>query len=173
MDAEFAKLRDSAARAAEALKTLESLYRDGVVAAPESGLVGTVRVARGEGVKEGQRLAEIFHGPRFVLAYVPVGALYGVAPDDEVVLRFGFRTLEGRIESRLPVAYRLPDEFQRQFQTLERRQLIRVGITDDAVPPLFTEVEVTRPGAIRALLARAANFIVGAPRAALADHAGP
>ncbi len=171
VEAEFAKFQQIAQRAQRALTEIEAVYGDGVLRAAESGLVGNVMVAPGEGVKQGQSLMEVFHGPLHVLAYVPVGALYDVAPGDEVVIRFGFQTLAGQVEARQPLAYRLPQEFQRQFRTVERKQLVRVRLSDDVVPPLFTEVEVTWPGSIRAVLVDTASIFVNGMAAVRAEFA--
>lgn len=159
LDDELSTLRSSVARAREALENIENLYNQGVLRATAGGIVGTVLTNQGEGFKKGQRLIELFDGPRYVLAYVPVGALYNVEAGDEVVVRYGFHTVPGRIDVRLPLAYRLPQEFQRAFQTVERQQIVRISIHGDLVPPLFTEVEVTWPWSIRAMFARAANSV--------------
>ena len=161
VEADVAKFKQIAARARRTLEEIEAVYDGGVLRTAEAGLVGNVLVAPGEGVKQGQSLVEVFHGPRYVLAYVPVGALYDVSPGDRVVIRVGFHTLDGLIEGRQPLAHRLPDEFQRSFRTVDRMQLVRVRMTGDGEPPpLFTEVEITWPTSIRAILADIASFVV-------------
>lgn len=158
VDADVAALQRSVARARGALGAVEDLYAQGIMIAPVDGIIGTITVSPGEGVVEGQGILEIFHGPSYVLAYVPLGALYDVEPQDEVVLRYGFKTVRGRIEARLPLAYRLPQEFQRVFQTIERQQLVRIALIDEeAPPPLFTEVEVTWPWSLRVAFAEFAD----------------
>ena len=167
VEAEVKRFRNIAEHARRALAELEAVYDGGVLRAVESGLVGNVLVAPGDGVATGQRMAEVFHGPHYILAYVPVGALYRVEPEDEVAIRVGFHTLSGRIEGRRPLAHRLPQEFQRQFRTVERMQLVRIRLTEGVAPPLFTEVEVTWPNSLRAVFASAANSLVASSRDAL------
>ncbi len=150
VDGELARLSQAVARAQETLDALEDAYAEGVLTSSVDGVVGSITVSPGEGVKEGQRLMDLFHGPYYVLAYVPAGALYEIEPDDKVVLRYGLRTVAGRVEERLPLAYRLPQEFQQAFQTVERQQLVRITLdVDEDPPPLFTEVEVTRSLSVR------------------------
>jgi biotin carboxyl carrier protein len=171
VDAEVSHVRAAAERARSALADVESLYNQGVLVAPAEGIVGIVSVARGQGVAEGERVMEIFHGEQYVLAYLPVGALYRTNPEDEVVLRYGFQTVPGRIDLRLPLAYRLPQEFQRSFQTADRQQLVRIRIDGEPRPPLFTKVEVTWPWSVRANLADAARNLGAVVRAAHAEVA--
>jgi len=172
--AEYEKARKSVVLARHAMNELTSLYDGGLLSSSLPGLVGTVLISPGKGVKQGEPLVEIFHGPRYVLAYVPVGTLYDVDAGDEIVMRFGFKTIPGRVEARLPLAYRLPREFQRQFRTAERKQLVRVRVLGDIVPPLFTEVEVTwrnSPRAVFANWAIAAKALIGSARHYLERHA--
>lgn len=167
VSAEYDNVRKSVVLARRALDELTSLYDAGLLSSPSPGLVGTVLMSPGKGVKQGEPLVEIFHGRRYVLAYIPVGALYDVEPGDEIVMRFGFQTVPGRVEVRLPLAYRLPQEFQRQFRTVERKQLVRIRILGDIIPPLFTAVEVTwrnSPRAVFADWASAAVAVTGTAR---------
>lgn len=73
-------------------------------------------------------------------------------------MRYGFETVPGRIDTPLPMAYQLPKEFQRAFQTVERRRLVRIFIDGNVAPPLFTEVEVTWPSSMNVFLAKAVNY---------------
>jgi multidrug resistance efflux pump len=173
VDRELMKFAISADRLRTALDNLESLYEGGIVRARRGGIIGTVSVAQGQGVKEGQRIAEIYHGDNYVLAYVPVGALYDVVPGDAVVVRYGFQTLRGRIDRLLPLAYRLPREFQRAFRTVDREQLVRINMEGDRPPPLFTEVTITWPWSVRALMADAVSYMATRLRAVVAAATAP
>ena len=161
VDRELIALNSNHERFKHSLEKLETLYNRGVMTAVEEGIVGKILVEDGEGFSKGQRLIEIFNGPRYVLAYVPVGALYDVKSGENVVLRYGFTTLPGRIEAPLPMAYQLPKEFQRAFQTVERRRLVRISLDGNHTPPLFTEVEVTWPSSIRVIFAKVISFASG------------
>lgn len=156
LGAELAQARAAVERARSALNEVRWLYNDGVIRAQRGGIVGTVHVEPGEGVKKGERLAEVFHGPRYVLAYVPTGALYDVRAGQHVVLRTGFRTLPGTVSETVQLAPRLPSEFQRTFGTVDRKQLVRIRIAETETKlPLFTTVTVTSPNAVRPIAIRA------------------
>jgi len=152
---ELRHTRNAAERVRTALREMRTIYSGGRVEAPRTGLVGRIDVKPGSGIQPGDRVAEIFHGERYVLAYVPTGAIYDVRPGDKVALRYGFRLMQGRIDALLPLAHRLPSEFQRAFQTAERKQLVRIRIAEDGrVPPLFTKVAVTWRSSGRVLAIR-------------------
>ena len=153
LDAELVEAQETVARARSALDELRWLYDEGVVRARRDGIVGSVDVEPGAGVQKGQRIAEIFHGKRYVLAYVPTGALYTVEPGRNVVLRTGFRTIEGKVEETVDVAPRLPREFQQTFGTVDRKQLVRIRVDSEGEPlPLFATVTVSSPYALRPLV---------------------
>lgn len=155
LDSELAQAQETVAGARDTLNELRWLYNEGIVRAQRDGIVGTVHVEPGAGVNKGQRLAEIFYGKRYVLAYVPTGALYSVEPGRRVVLRTGFRTIPGEVTETVEVAPRLPSEFQRTFGTIDRKQLVRVQVDPVKQPlPLFATVTVSGPYAIRPLLIR-------------------
>lgn len=141
--------KGAALQARTALIALRDIYDSGTVEAPTSGLVGTLDIASGSGVRRGERLAEIYHGQRHVVAYIPTGALYEVTADQRVALRYGFRVLRGTVTDVSAIAQRLPQEFQKAFQATEREQLLRIRIdSDHAIPPVFTKVHVTWPNSI-------------------------
>lgn len=169
VESEYLRLEETAERSRQALNDIETLYDDGIVRAPRDGLVGDVLVAPGEGIKEGQRVVEIFHGEPYVLAYLPLGTLYDVSPGDRVVVRYGFQTLSGTLETLQPLAFRVPEEFQRQFQTVERKQLVRIRLDEGVTPPLFAEIEVTWPNAISVILVSVAKSATDIGQAAWND----
>lgn len=156
LDAELAQAQAAVERARSALNEVRRLYNDGIIRAQRDGIVGTVHVEPGEGVNKGERLAEIFHGQRYVLAYVPTGALYDVRSGQRVVLRTGFQMLPGTVSEAVQLAPRLPSEFQRTFGTVDRKQLVRIRIAETETKlPLFTTVTVTGPNALRPIAIRA------------------
>ena len=152
----------SVERADRALREIESIYNRGVLTTPVAGTVGLVSATTGSVVSEGTSLIEVFHGPTYVLAYIPVGALYKIEPGDPVSLRFGFHSMEGRVEELLPLAHRLPQEFQRTFETVQREQLVRISIEADAqLPPLFTKVSISWPWSPKSVFSRLITSISG------------
>lgn len=180
VEQEIANTQETADRVRDALNQLRAIYNGGRVVAPKTGLVGRINVKSGSGVEPGTRVAEVFHGERFVLAYVPTGAIYDVEVGDKVALRYGFRLMEGEITRLLPLAHRLPQEFQRAFQTAARDQLVRIRIAEtDQTPPLFTKTQVTwrtsaRVWAIKGAEAaqRGVAAAIRGGRALVAEHTG-
>ena len=152
---ELLRAEQASARARTAVLSLEELYDDGRILAPQSGIVAKVAINEGGGFEVGTSIAEIFHGSPYVLAFVPVGKVYEIKPGDKVTIRYGFQTVKGEIERLMPIAPRLPQEFQRAFQTIEHQQLIRISLDPmSAPPPLFTEVEITSRFSLRVLSAQ-------------------
>lgn len=162
IESESRQIADSVDRANDALSELESIYNKGLLRAPSDGTIGIVTVKPGSVVREGDTVMEIFHGETFVLAYVPVGALYKIESGDDVTIRFGFHSLPGRVERTLPLAHRLPQEFQKTFDTAQRKQLVRIAIeTDRPLPPLFTKVSISWPWTPKAVLTRLVTHFNG------------
>ena len=156
VESEIVQVAKSVNRAVRALDEIEDIYRDGDFVSPVAGIVGSISVSVGSVVKEGAPMVEVFHGETYVLAYIPVGALYQVTAGDAVSLRYGFHALEGRVEAILPLAHRLPQEFQKTFDTAQREQLVRITLVKNgSFPPLFTKVSISWAWTPSALLARA------------------
>lgn len=150
------ELERSVERAQTSLDDLRRSYGGGLLAAPVEGTASEVRVQLGSVVRPGEPFMRIYHGESYVLAYVPTGTLYDVEPGDTVQIRTGFQVLTGKVETLLPVASQLPQEFQKAFQTAQREQLVRIRLDPDQnVPPLFTTVEVAWDLSPVALLLRA------------------
>lgn len=155
IETEFVQVSKSVDRAVRALDEIEDIYRSGEFSAAVAGIVGTISVTTGSVVKEGAPMIEVFHGEPYVLAYLPVGSLYEVDVGDSVSLRYGFHSLEGKVEAILPLAHRLPQEFQKTFDTAQREQLVRITISENATfPPLFTKVSISWNWTPLAALAR-------------------
>ncbi|MGE4218436.1 MAG: HlyD family secretion protein [Alphaproteobacteria bacterium] len=144
-------LEERIAETEEAIRTAEDLlasmriqYDSGHVSAPIGGIVGEVHVSPGDVVRPGEPLLEIYSEPRYVIAFLPNGALYDVAPGDAVLIRCGLSASVGRIASIEAVAPELPKEFQKTFQPLQRQQLAYVTFDrPHEAPPLFSAVNLT------------------------------
>ena len=150
------ELEQSVERARDSLDRLNRSYGGGLLISPVNGTASEVRVQPGSVVRPGEPIMRIYHGDSYVLAYIPTGTLYEVEPGDTVQIRTGFDVLTGEVETLLPVASQLPQEFQKAFQTAQREQLVRIRFhPQQDVPPLFTTVEVAWDMSPVALLLRA------------------
>ncbi|HCI46311.1 MAG TPA: hypothetical protein DFI00_03355 [Rhodospirillaceae bacterium] len=123
---------------------LEEAYNEGRIYAAEDGLVANLDVVEGAVVEPGDSLMKLYYDERFVLAQVPTGTAYDLEPGEEVAIKSGVETFDGRITRVYPVASRLAEEFQRSFEPTHRRQLVRIEFMDQAPNlPLFTTVQIT------------------------------
>lgn len=129
--------------ASTSLSDLKKLYANGEVRAPISGVVGRLYVSAGSVVRLGDPMMDIYDDTRYVLAYVPAGAIYDVLPGDPVSIRYGLSEWRGVVERVEPVAPQLPKEFQRTFQPVERARVLRIAVTSsEGLPPLFSKITV-------------------------------
>lgn len=136
-------LTQALAETNDAIAKLRRLYDDGVLRAPINGIVGRRLTENGSVLAAGQPLLELYKDARFIVAFLPTGGLFSVAPGDRVVASTGLQTFTGAIVSIEPVAAVLPGEFQRAFAPVDRQQLIRIAFDPgQAPPPLFTKVQV-------------------------------
>ena len=143
IESETVELEMALAEVNTALSELRALYDGGQLRSPAGGIVGQLHVAPGAVIQAGEPIMDLYSGPRYVLAYIPSGTLYTIAPGDRVSVRFGLHELGGTIERIEPIAAALPREFQKAFRPLERAQLARIVLDPDAKPPpLFSKVRV-------------------------------
>jgi multidrug resistance efflux pump len=111
---------------------LQSAYNNGVLYAPVSGYIGANVAMAGEVLNGGgkDRIANIYTGPSFVLAYIPESYLFDVEEGQKVAVKARGQTVAGYIEKVLPVTEALPPEFQLPNKTRGRGQLVQVGLPD-------------------------------------------
>jgi multidrug resistance efflux pump len=115
-----------------AYNDLQSAYNDGVLYAPVSGYIGAHVAMVGEVLNGGKdRIANIYTGPSFVLAYIPEGYLFDVEEGQKVAVKARGQTVTGYIEKVLPVTEALPPEFQLPNKTRGRGQLVQVALPDN------------------------------------------
>jgi membrane fusion protein (multidrug efflux system) len=149
IDAEFGAVQAAVTEAEGALAELRRLYDEGRLRAPISGIVSRIVADKGAVVRTGEPVMEIYGDNRYVLAYVPTGGLYEVAPGNRVEIKSGLQHSNGVIIRVEPYAAALPREFQRSFAPVERQQVIRVEFAPGEIPPpLFTKVHLTSPGVV-------------------------
>lgn len=143
VEEELTTLSSALAEARSAIGDLRKLYDDGRLRVPIDGVISEVIATKGAVLRAGEPLVKLYGSRRFVLAYLPSGAAYGVAIGDEVQITAGFHTNRGVITRIEPFAAALPREFQRAFTPVETGQVIRVEFAPGEVPPpLFTKVSL-------------------------------
>lgn len=122
---------------------MRRLYDGGMMRSPIDGVISQIAAEKGAVVRAGDPMVEVYGKQRYVLAYIPTGALYDVYPGDRVWIETGFSVAEGRVTHVQPFAAALPREFQRSFSPVDRRQVMRIEFADQAVPPpLFAKVKL-------------------------------
>ena len=128
----------------QAIADILTLFDAGRMKAPMDGYIAGIEVGVGSVVTPGNLVAEMVGEQRFVLAYVPVNRLYSLQPGASVTIEIGLgKWLRGSISNIMPIAARLPKEFQKTLSPVERQQLVRVDFDDDvALPPYFTKVTI-------------------------------
>jgi multidrug resistance efflux pump len=147
LNEELATLSGALAEAEGAIADLRKLYDDGRLRMPIDGVISRIVANKGSVARAGDPIVELYSEQRFVLGYVPTGALYRLAAGDEVQIKVGLQTARGTITRVEPVAQALPREFQRAFEPVDTQQLIRVEFAPGEVPPpLFTKVSLRSVG---------------------------
>lgn len=162
LEAEASALRANGARLADALEKAKATYHDGVVTSPVSGVVGPKTVDPGVVLRPGDPIADIYHGRKYVLAYLPTNRLYGVSPGREVVVTDGTNRETGRIERVESFAAQVPPEFQNGLRGVDRQQVARVELANTGALPLLTKIKVTDPRAPSNILAEGEKVVAQA-----------
>ena len=120
---ENATLEGELTRIGAALDQAKTAYRDGAILAPCDGTIGPIVAAPGTVLNPGQQVAEVFHGNRYVVAYLPTNRIYSLRSGDDVVVTDGTSRQPGRIDRIAELADAIPREFQSNFGTIERQQV--------------------------------------------------
>jgi hypothetical protein len=143
------------------------------VFSPVEGTVGPKVAAPGTVLRPGEPLAVVYYGPQYVVAYLPTNRLYSARPGDRVVVSDGGTHRWGQIERIEGLADALPAEFQSNFRSLERRQVVRVALPDGAPAfPLLAKINVSDWFAPGNLLSQVRDVLASvlAPSVAQASH---
>jgi multidrug resistance efflux pump len=112
-----------------AYANLQRIYDDGILRAPVSGYIGSNVAYEGEVLVPGKdRVAQINTGKSFVLAFIPETYLFDVEKGERVVVRARGRTVDGTVETILPVTEALPPEFQLPGKARNRGQVVRIAL---------------------------------------------
>jgi multidrug resistance efflux pump len=170
--AEKSSVLSNGKRLAEALAKAAATYRDGVITAPVNGVVGPRTVDPGVVLSRGEKIADIYHGGKFVLAYLPTNRLYQAEPGQEVVVTDGTNRARGRIARIESFADAVPPEFQNALRGIDRQQVARVAIDGPMHLPLLTKIKVTDPRAPANLIAEGQDVFARAADRIAAAIAG-
>jgi multidrug resistance efflux pump len=162
LESERSALKAAKGRAAEALAKALVTYRDGAVTSPVSGTVGAKVVSPGTVMSPGDVIADVNHGEKYVLAYLPTNRFYATKPGQAVVVTDGSNGQVGRIERIEAITDQLPKEFQSTTRGIDRQQVARVAISDAAMFPLQSKIKVTAPSAPSNLLMSASRVLANA-----------
>jgi len=131
-----------------ALGDMLALFDSGQMRAPIKGTISAVLVNPGSVIRAGDPMLEIVGEHRFVIAWFPVGRLFGTNGYDMAVGRTvsidpGNGSLSGKIAKISTVAGSLPREFQKAFAPTERQQFMWIEFDKGVVPPsYFTKVNI-------------------------------
>jgi multidrug resistance efflux pump len=153
---------------------LQQTYGNGILYAPVSGYIGAHVAMAGEVLSGGNdRIANIYTGPSFVLAYIPESYLFDVEEGQKVSVKTRGQTIVGDVEKVLPVTEALPPEFQLPNRARGRGQLVRIALLDKVEFPIDQKAHVS--GCMFDSCERGVSGAVGAATPALrsvADAAG-
>ncbi|ACA17714.1 Multidrug resistance efflux pump-like protein [Methylobacterium sp. 4-46] len=131
LDTELASNRAALAEITSASDNLRRVYADGVLTAPVSGVVGSAIASPGEVLTPGSnRLASIYTGTSFVLAYMPESYLFEAAEGQSVQVSAHRQSVSGQIARILPVTDALPPEFQPPNRARDRGQVVKISLND-------------------------------------------
>ncbi len=145
LESERAAAKLNLAHIDDALRRAQATYRDGVVTSPVDGVIGARVAEPGAVLTHGEVMAEVYHGTKYVLAYLPTNRMYGVAVGQRVVVTDGVNRESGRVERIETITDRAPPEFQSNFQGVDRDQMARIAFAAPSGFPLMSKIRVTGP----------------------------
>ncbi len=144
LDVEIDANRKAFNQVSSAYEDLQRTYGDGILHAPASGLIGSHVAMVGEVLSPGKdKVASIYTGGNFVLAYIPDTYLLDLAKGQRVAVKSRGQSVGGYIEKVLPVTEALPPEFQLPNRVRGRGQLVRIELSEANNFAIDQKVEVT------------------------------
>ena len=109
--------------------SIKETYDNGILTAPVDGYIGSTVASVGEVLSgNSAKVAQIYSGTTFALAYLPESYLFDVEEGQKVGVKVRSRTIPATIEKVLPVTEALPPEFQLPNRVRERGQLVRISL---------------------------------------------
>jgi multidrug efflux pump subunit AcrA (membrane-fusion protein) len=161
LQSEQKAVAENVARIKDALDKANDSYRNGVVIARVGGTIGANVVTQGAVVNPGEAVAEIHHGRKYVLAYLPTNRLYALDAEQSVVVTDGVNRQPGTIRRIESITDKIPAEFQSNFRSTDRQQVVKIALDQSDVFPVLAKVKVTNPYAPSNLLASFRTAAVG------------
>jgi multidrug resistance efflux pump len=145
LDEEIRLLEHSLSLSRATQEKFETSFSDGMIRASVDGIVGAKVPLKGQIVRAGDELTQVFHGNRYVIAYLSPWYLFSVRPGDRLRIAAGSQTAYGTVTELLSVTDAVPPEFQSMHRPRDRGRLIRISLagSDDAIA-LSEKVSVTR-----------------------------
>jgi len=144
LETEIASNEEALQQLTDSLDDLRRTYGNGVLVAPASGYIGSHVGMVGEVLSAGDtKVANIYTGPSYVLAYIPENYLFDVDEGQRVAIKGRGRTVAGFVERVLPVTEALPPEFQLPNRVRGRGQVVRVALSEDDGFAVDEKINVT------------------------------
>jgi pyruvate/2-oxoglutarate dehydrogenase complex dihydrolipoamide acyltransferase (E2) component len=116
-----------------------------VVSSPVAGTIGARVAESGAVLAHGEVMAEVYHGVKYVLAYLPTNRLYGIESGQRVIVTDGVNSESGKVERIETITDRAPPEFQSNFRGVDRNQIARIAFDEPTRFPLMAKISVTGP----------------------------
>ena len=124
--------------------SIKETYDNGILTAPVDGYIGSTVASVGEVLSSNSaKVAQIYSGTTFALAYLPESYLFDVEEGQKVGVKVRSRTIPATIEKVLPVTEALPPEFQLPNRVRERGQLVRISLEGKGQFAMDQKVRVT------------------------------
>ena len=124
--------------------SIKETYDNGILTAPVDGYIGSTVASVGEVLSgNSAKVAQIYSGTTFALAYLPESYLFDVEEGQKVGVKVRSRTIPATIEKVLPVTEALPPEFQLPNRVRERGQLVRISLEGKGQFAMDQKVRVT------------------------------
>jgi multidrug resistance efflux pump len=139
---ELKQVTASKAELEKIIVALKASYNEGALVSEVSGRVGSRVPSRGMVTKRGDAIVDVFHGETHVVAYVPNSRIYGIDAGDRVVVTDGINRRIGIVQRMESVTDALPAEFQSNFRSVERQQVMRIVFEGEAPFPILAKVKV-------------------------------
>lgn len=128
-----------------ALERAKATYRDGVIVSPVNGTIGARVAEPGAVLSHSEAMAEVYHGAKYVLAYLPTNRIYGISPGQKVIVTDGVNREKGRVERIDTITDRAPPEFQSNSQGVDRNQVACIAFDEGSQFPLLSKIKVISP----------------------------
>ncbi|MGZ8390837.1 MAG: HlyD family efflux transporter periplasmic adaptor subunit, partial [Rhodoplanes sp.] len=173
LESEKTALEGNLSRIVVALEKARQTYRDGAIVASVGGTVGAKVVPAGTVLRPGEALADIYHGDKYVIAYLPTSRLYPIAIGKPVIVTDGVNRHKGHIERIEGITDAVPAEFQSNFRSVERQQVARVMMDDVNSLPLLSKIKVTSTHSPANLLAEATGCSSPSPEPSIGGRRKP